>query len=86
MVEVEGCFYETGIAMLLADFAWVLLMNPFGIPIVAIVCVFLWLTVSSIAEEVSKVYRHRANTDLKSELVARGLPSDEIVRGSWTRR
>lgn len=66
--------------MLFAEIPWNVLLSPFGIPIIAIICVFAWLIVASISEEVGKVLRHKATTDLKLELMARGLTSEEIVR------
>lgn len=66
--------------MLLAEFPVEIFFTPFGIPIIAIISVFTWLIVASISEQVGKVMRHKANTDLKLELMARGLSSEEIVR------
>ena len=67
--------------MLLADFDFAaLFMSPFAIPICAIVCVFIWLTVASISESVAQVLCHKADADLKQELVARGFSPDEITR------
>lgn len=66
--------------MLLAEFSWSLFLTPFGIPIVAIVCTFTWLIFLAVSEAVAKVYCHRADVDLKMELLSRGYSSDEIVR------
>jgi hypothetical protein len=65
--------------MLLADFSWQIFLTPFGIPIVAIVCVFTWLAIASISEAVAKVFCHRHDADLKLELLARGFSSEEII-------
>lgn len=66
--------------MVLAEFPWQIFLSPFGIPIVAIVCVFAWLAIQSISEAVSQVMCNRNNSELKLELLARGYSSDEIVR------
>lgn len=65
--------------MVLAEFPWAIFLSPFGIPIAAIVCVFTWLAIASISEAVSKVMCHRADADLKLELLARGFSSEEII-------
>lgn len=65
--------------MLIAEFPFTVMLTPFGIPIIAIICVFTWLAISSISEEVGKVMRHRADVDLKLELMARGMNSEQIV-------
>lgn len=65
--------------MVLADFSWQILLSPFGIPIVAIVCVFTWLAIASVSEAVAKVMCHRQDADLKLELLARGFSSEEII-------
>jgi len=65
--------------MLIAEIPFTVLLTPFGIPIIAIICVFTWLAIASISEEVGKVMRHRADVDLKLELMARGMSSEQIV-------
>ena len=66
--------------MPIADFSWGIFFSPFGIPIAAIVCVFIWLSIVSISEAVTKVMKNRTDADLKLELLSRGLSADEIVR------
>ncbi|WP_144059338.1 hypothetical protein [Rhodopirellula sp. SWK7] len=66
--------------MLLAEFPWQVFMTPFGIPIVAIVCVFTWLAIQSISIAVAKVMCNRSDMELKMELLARGFTSEEIAR------
>lgn len=65
--------------MNLAEIPWQIFLSPFGIPIIAIVCVFTWLAIASISEAVAKVACHRQDADLKLELLARGFSSEEIV-------
>ncbi len=67
--------------MMIADFQWAaLFLSPFGVGTVAIISVFAWLIVASIADAVSSVMKRRTDADLKLELLARGLSPDEIVR------
>lgn len=66
--------------MLLAEFPWQVFMTPFGIPIAGIIGVFAWLIVASIAESVAKVMCNRNDTEFKTELLARGFSSEEIIR------
>jgi hypothetical protein len=66
--------------MMLAEIPWQILTTPLGIPIVAIVSVFSWLIVDSISVQVGKVIRHRADHELKLELLAQGRDSEEIAR------
>ena len=54
--------------------------SPFTIPIVAIVGVFLWLSISALAKVVYGIVRHRNEIELKQAMVARGLKADEIER------
>lgn len=66
--------------MFIAEIPWHIFTTPFGIPITAIVATFSWLIVHSISESVTKLICNRNDADLKSELLARGFSSDEIVR------
>ena len=66
--------------MFLAEFPWAIFMTPFGIPIAGVIGVFGWLIVASITEAISKVMCNRNDTELKSELLANGYTSEEIIR------
>ena len=66
--------------MLFAEITWQILFTPFGIPICAILCVFVWLTIASISEAVAKVICNRNDTELKMEMIARGFSSEETIR------
>ena len=70
--------------MLLSDFTWEILLSPFGVGAVAIVCTFSWLIVMTVSESISqattKIMIRRNDTEFKLELISRGYSSDEIVR------
>lgn len=66
--------------MFLADFPWQVFMTPFGIPIAGIIGVFGWLAVASISEAVAKVMCNRNDSELKLELLARGMTAEEVKR------
>ncbi len=66
--------------MFFAEIPWEIFMTPFGIPIAAILCVFAYLVVASISESVAKVMCNRNDTELKTELLANGYNSEEIIR------
>ncbi len=53
---------------------------PFSIPIVAIVCTFAWLIISSIVSGVQGIVKHRNEVELKQMLVDRGMSAEEIGR------
>jgi hypothetical protein len=54
--------------------------SPAAIPIVAIISVFVWLTISAIAETVQKIVKSRDEIQLKQTLADRGLSAEEIER------
>jgi hypothetical protein len=56
------------------------LFNPFLIPIVAIGGYFLHQIICSIAESYTATSKHRADTELKMQLVQRGMSASEIER------
>lgn len=57
-----------------------ILASPFVIPVVAIVGVFSWLTISSIVSGMRGIVRHRNEVELKQMLVDRGMSADEITQ------
>lgn len=56
------------------------LFNPFLIPIVAIGGYFLHQIICSVAESYTATSKHRADTELKMQLVQRGMSASEIER------
>ena len=66
--------------MLLAEIPWQIFMSPFGIPIAAVICIFSWLAIASVSEAVAKVMCNRNDSELKLELLARGMTAEEITR------
>lgn len=66
--------------MLFADFTWALLFSPFGIAVAAVVSCFAWLIIASAGETLARVLQDRNDSDLKRDLIAQGLSTDEIVR------
>lgn len=66
--------------MVFAEFPWQIFMSPFGIPIVAVICIFSWLAIASVSEAVAKVMCNRNDTEMKLELLARGMTAEEITR------
>jgi hypothetical protein len=55
-------------------------MSPFSIAIVAIVGVVVYKCISSVANCVNSIVKHRNEVELKQQLVDRGMSADEIVR------
>jgi hypothetical protein len=55
-------------------------MSPIAIPIVAILSVFGFLCISSLASCVKSIVKHRNEVELKQQLVDRGMSADEIER------
>lgn len=66
--------------MLLAQFTWALLFSPFGIAVAAVVSCFAWLIIACAGETIAKIMQDRNDTDLKRDLIAQGLSTDEVVR------
>jgi hypothetical protein len=53
--------------------------SPFSIPIVAIASVFIWLSITTVAEAISAAKKHQADAELKRSLAERGMSADEIA-------
>lgn len=54
--------------------------HPIIIPVVAIVGVFTWLSITAIVVAVQRIVKHRNEIELKQMLAARGMSADEIER------
>ncbi|MCA9156923.1 MAG: hypothetical protein KDA51_07155 [Planctomycetales bacterium] len=52
----------------------------FTVPIVAILSVFLWMTIQAIVTGVRDIVKHRNEIELKQTMVDRGMSADEIER------
>jgi hypothetical protein len=57
-----------------------LIYSPMLIPVVAIVGVFTWLIISSVATAARQIVRHRNEVELKHAMIQRGMSADEIER------
>lgn len=54
--------------------------SAFAIPIVAIIGVFVWMSISAIAEAAQSIVKHRNEIELKQMMVDRGMSAEEIER------
>jgi hypothetical protein len=54
--------------------------SPMAIPIVSVLAVFSWFIISSVAESMASVARHRVDAELKQTLAMRGMNAEEIER------
>lgn len=57
-----------------------MLLASFFIPIAAILAVFVYLTVQSLAQAICEASKHRADAELKIALAQRGMTAEEIER------
>jgi hypothetical protein len=56
------------------------LFSAFAIPVVAIIGVFVWLSITAIATAAQNIVKHRNEVELKQMMVDRGMSAEEIER------
>ncbi len=54
--------------------------SPFAVAIFGTICVFVWLSISAIANAVRSIVKNRDEVQLKQTLVDRGMSAEEIER------